>query len=87
MRTRNLFLVIISFVVFVLPIQSALSLNVGRDVLALYKSSEGQTEKENEIFFYLSQPLKEMGLSVRYWDIDRGIREAAERQRDRRSFR
>lgn len=44
-----------------------------RSVLALYKSSEGQTVKENEIFFYLSIPLKKMGLKVIYWDIDKGL--------------
>ncbi len=44
-----------------------------KSVLALYKSSEGQSAKENEIFFYLSTPLKEMGLKVTYWDIDRGL--------------
>jgi len=44
-----------------------------KTVLALYKSSDNQTEKENEIYYYLSIPLKEMGLSVRYWDIDRGL--------------
>lgn len=45
----------------------------GNTVLALYKSSEGQSEGENEVFFYLSRPLREMGLSVRYWDVDRGL--------------
>jgi len=44
-----------------------------KSVLALYKSSEGQTKAENEIFFYLSRPLQEMGLKVVYWDIDRGL--------------
>ncbi|MBB6480592.1 DUF2194 domain-containing protein [Spirochaeta isovalerica] len=44
-----------------------------KSVLALYKSSENQTEKENEIFFYMSRALEEMGLKVVYWDIDRGI--------------
>ncbi|MDA3941599.1 MAG: DUF2194 domain-containing protein [Spirochaetia bacterium] len=44
-----------------------------KSVLALYKSSEGQTKAENEIFFYLSRPLKEMGLKIIYWDIDRGL--------------
>jgi hypothetical protein len=46
---------------------------VGGRVLALYKSSEGQTEKENEVFFYLSRPLRELGLEATYWDIDRGL--------------
>lgn len=44
-----------------------------KSVLALYKSSEGQTKLENEIFFYLSRPLTEMGFKVIYWDIDRGL--------------
>ena len=44
-----------------------------KTVLALYKSSDNQSEKENEVYYYLSIPLKEMGLSVRYWDIDRGL--------------
>lgn len=44
-----------------------------KSVLALYKSSEGQSARENEIYFYLSVPLKEMGLKVTYWDIDRGL--------------
>ncbi len=44
-----------------------------RTVLALYKSSEGQTAKENEIYFYLSVPLKKMGLKITYWDIDKGL--------------
>lgn len=44
-----------------------------KSVLALYKSSEGQTAKENEVYFYLSVPLKKMGLKVIYWDIDKGL--------------
>ncbi|RKX83810.1 MAG: hypothetical protein DRP58_08145, partial [Spirochaetes bacterium] len=44
-----------------------------KSVLALYKSSEGQTKAENEIFFYLSRPLTDMGLKIIYWDIDRGL--------------
>ena len=44
-----------------------------KSVLALYKSSEGQTKSENEIYFYLSRPLTEMGLKIVYWDIDRGL--------------
>ncbi len=44
-----------------------------KSVLALYKSSEGQTKAENEIYFYLSRPLTEMGLKIVYWDIDRGL--------------
>jgi hypothetical protein len=45
----------------------------GRTVLALYKSGDGQSERENEVFFHLSRPLREMGLKVRYWDVDRGL--------------
>ncbi|MCD6397682.1 MAG: DUF2194 domain-containing protein, partial [Spirochaetaceae bacterium] len=44
-----------------------------KSVIALYKSSEGQTKSENEIFFYLSKSLKDMGLKIVYWDIDRGL--------------
>ena len=44
-----------------------------KSVIALYKSSEGQTKSENEIFFYLSKPLTDMGLKIIYWDIDRGL--------------
>ncbi len=44
-----------------------------KSVLALYKSSENQTKSENEIYFYMSRTLEEMGLKVVYWDIDRGI--------------
>ena len=47
----------------------------GTKVLGLYKSSEGQTAQENEIFFYLSQPLREMGISIDFRDIDRGTPE------------
>ncbi len=73
MRSRIRLLGIILLVLLVLPVQGALSLTFEREILALYKSSEGQTEKENEIFFYLSRPLKQMGFTVRYWDIDKGI--------------
>ena len=45
----------------------------GRRVLGLYKSSEGQTAKENEILYHLSGPLSEMGLTVDYWDADAGL--------------
>jgi hypothetical protein len=73
MRSRIRLLSIILLVLLVLPVQGALSLTFEREILALYKSSEGQTERENEIFFYLSRPLKQMGFTVRYWDIDKGI--------------
>ncbi|HUX12698.1 MAG TPA: DUF2194 domain-containing protein [Spirochaetia bacterium] len=45
----------------------------GHTVLGLYKSTEGQTEKENEIFYYLSNILANMGLNIRYWDVDKGL--------------
>jgi hypothetical protein len=73
MKTRIGFIGIILLVLLVVPAQVALALTFGREILALYKSSEGQTERENEVFFYLSRPLRRMGFTVRYWDIDRGI--------------
>jgi len=73
MRSRKLLLGIVLLILLVFPVQGALSLSFEREILALYKSSEGQTERENEIFFYLSRPLKQMGFTVRYWDIDKGI--------------
>ncbi|MBN1412241.1 MAG: DUF2194 domain-containing protein [Spirochaetales bacterium] len=48
----------------------------GRKILALYKSSNGQTAKENEIFYHLSLPLEEMGFTIQYRDIDEGIPDA-----------
>ncbi|UCF96784.1 MAG: DUF2194 domain-containing protein [Spirochaetaceae bacterium] len=73
MRWRVRLLGMILLVLLVIPVQGALSLSFQREILALYKSSEGQTERENEIFFYLSRPLKQMGFTVRYWDIDKGV--------------
>ncbi len=73
MKSRMRLLGIILLVLLVVPVQGALSLSFEREILALYKSSEGQTGKENEIFFYLSRPLKQMGFTLRYWDIDKGI--------------
>ena len=70
MRFRLLPMGVILILLLVLPVQGAFSLNFQREILALYKSSEGQTERENEIYYYLSQPLKRMGFSLRYWDID-----------------
>jgi len=64
---------ILTLSLLLLPAIQALPLNYENKILALYKSSENQSEKENEIFFYLSQPLSKMGLSVEYWDIDRGL--------------
>ena len=64
---------ILALSLLLLPAIQALPLNYEDKVLALYKSSENQSEKENEVFFYLSQPLSKMGLSVEYWDIDRGL--------------
>ena len=45
----------------------------GKNVLALYKSSDAQSEKDNEIAFHLQKALSEWGLQVRYYDIDSGI--------------
>lgn len=45
---------------------------VGHTILALYKSSDGQTKHGNEVFWFLSGILREMGLKVRYRDIDKG---------------
>jgi hypothetical protein len=67
---------VILLVLLVVPVQGALALSFEREILALYKSSEGQTERENEIFYYLSRPLKQMGFTLRYWDIDSGIPDA-----------
>ncbi len=60
-------------VIFILVSMMVSAGDFQKTVLALYKSSEGQTAKENEIYFYLSNPLKEMGLKITYWDIDRGL--------------
>jgi len=64
---------VVSALILLLTAAAVFPAAVGGRVLALYKSSEGQTEKENEVFFYLSRPLREMGLEVIYWDIDRGL--------------
>jgi hypothetical protein len=46
---------------------------LGRKVLALYKSTDKQTEQENEVRYHLQDILVNMGLSLEYWDIDAGI--------------
>jgi hypothetical protein len=68
----RIILTILLIIIQVITVQAD-STFFGNTILALYKSSDGQTEQENEIFFYLSQPLKEMGLNIVYWDIDRGM--------------
>jgi hypothetical protein len=73
MRFRLLRMSVFVLLLLSLPIQGVLSLSFQREILALYKSTDGQTERENEVFFYLSRPLKQMGFSIRYWDIDGGI--------------
>ena len=73
MRFRYRLLGVILLILLLMPVQMVFSSSFQREILALYKSSEGQTEKENEIFYYLSRPLKQMGIALRYWDIDRGI--------------
>lgn len=45
----------------------------GKTILGLYKSSDNQSEDENLIFYHLSLPLKEMGFTVKYHDIDESI--------------
>ena len=44
-----------------------------KSVLALYKSSEGHTKLEHDIYFYLSRHLTEMGIKIFSLDIDRGL--------------
>jgi hypothetical protein len=73
MKARLQIVGILMFVLLMIAVQGAFSLSFEREILALYKSSEGQTERENEVFYYLSRPLTQMGFAVRYWDIDRGI--------------
>jgi hypothetical protein len=51
---------------------------LGRAVLALYKSSEGQSAKENEIVSFVEPVLRQMGFSVRYHDADAGVPDQAE---------
>jgi len=70
MKIKIIILLIIFMIPVFLPAQEAV---YQKSVLALYKSSENQTKEENEIFFYMSRALEEMGLKVVYWDIDRGI--------------
>ncbi len=68
MKTR-----IAALILFLLCLASLAAQQYGHTVLALYKSSDGQTQRENEAFFYLSRPLAALGLTVRYWDVDRGL--------------
>lgn len=70
MKKFVIFIFLVLMIPIVIPAQDAV---YQKSVLALYKSSEGQTKEENEIFFYMSRVLDEMGLKVVYWDIDRGI--------------
>ena len=70
MKRLILALIFIISLPVVLPAQQTV---YQKSVLALYKSSENQTKEENEIFFYMSRSLEEMGLKIVYWDIDRGI--------------
>jgi hypothetical protein len=46
---------------------------LGKKVLALYKSTDGQTENENETLYHVQSHLINLGLTVEYWDIDAGI--------------
>ncbi|MBN1697037.1 MAG: DUF2194 domain-containing protein [Spirochaetales bacterium] len=45
----------------------------GKKVLALYKSTENQTDRENLILYHLADILNDMGFTIEYWDIDSGI--------------
>ncbi len=45
----------------------------GKTILALYKSSDNQSEEQNLIFYHLSNPLMEMGFTVIYHDVDESI--------------
>ena len=50
---------------------------LGRTVLALFKSSEGQSARENEIVSFVEPVLRQMGFSVRYHDADAGVPDKA----------
>jgi hypothetical protein len=45
----------------------------GNNILALYKSTDGQSKQENEILYHLQSHLINMGFTIEYWDIDAGI--------------
>jgi len=45
----------------------------GKTVLGLYKSSEGKSAGNNEIKTYLSGIIRDLGLRLTYWDIDKNI--------------
>ncbi len=45
----------------------------GKTVLALIKSSDGQTALDNEIRSFLAPFLSDLGFTVKYWDIDEGV--------------
>jgi len=66
---RAFSLVLLSLLCFKIQAENVYS----HKVLGLYNSAHGQTEKENEIYFYLLNPLREMGLEVRFHDINSGI--------------
>jgi hypothetical protein len=50
---------------------------LGRTVLALYKSSEGQSATDNEILRLVEPALRGLGLAVRYQDADAGVPDVA----------
>lgn len=50
MKFRLRLVGVILLILLVVPVQATFSLSFEREILALYKSSEGQTERENEIF-------------------------------------
>ncbi len=51
----------------------AAPMELRRDVLALYKSADGQTEEENPIYVFLELPLTYLGYRVTYWDISKDL--------------
>jgi hypothetical protein len=52
-----------------------------KTILGLYNSEHGQTAVENEINFYLVKQLKPLGLTVEFYDINKGIPENIENYR------
>ncbi len=45
----------------------------GKEVLALFKSSDGYTETNNPVKWFFEKELQKRGLGVRYHDLDKGI--------------
>lgn len=47
--------------------------SIPRKVLALYKSSEGETEEQNNIYYKAQLPLNNLGLVVKYADAEKSL--------------